>query len=253
MKKILGILLSTLLTLSLLASCGSKTTSETNTNTNNTSNNTTTTSAKYNDGTYTAYSDATPESKGYAYAEVTIKEDKITEVKLYEVNELGKLKDYANYPMKEAKTANEEMAKRFVEKNSADVDTFTGVTNSSEKYKQAVARALEMASKEKDAKKYLNGTFLASSDQNAKQGYALAYVTIQDDKITKVVLQEVGEDGKIKDYSTYPLKEAKTANEEMAKRFVEKNSADVDTFTGVTNSSEKYKEAVKKALEMATK
>jgi uncharacterized protein with FMN-binding domain len=251
MKKFLALVLSMLLLIPLFAACSKQTDNNTNSNTNNNAN--TATSTKYNDGTYIGYSDATPESRGFAYAEVTIKDDKITEVKLYEVNEYGKLKDYSTYPFKEAKTANEEMAKRFVEKNSADVDDYTGVTNSSKKYKEAVLRALEKASKEKDGKKYFDGTFLATSDQSAENGYALAYVTIKDDKITNVVLQEVGKDGKFKDYATYPLKEAKAANEEMAKRFVEKNSADVETVAGVTGSSKSYIEAVKKALEMATK
>jgi len=60
--------------------------------------------AKYKDGTYTAYS--TADDKGYAWAQITIKDDKITDVKLKEFDAIGNEKNFATYSYAPAKTAN---------------------------------------------------------------------------------------------------------------------------------------------------
>lgn len=203
----------------------------------------------YNDGTFKGISDA--DRHGYAVAEVTIKGDKITDVKLTEITEMGVVKDYATYPYKQAQAANQEMAKRFVAKNSPDVDIYTGATNSSNKYKQAVSRALERAKvKPTVTGTYFDGTFLGVSKAD-DHGFGVAWVTLSGGKIVKVELDEVTEKNQFKDWANYPYDKAKQAKVEMAKRFVEKNSADVDVFTGATSSSKKWKEAVANALNLA--
>lgn len=206
----------------------------------------------YKDGSYFAVSDA--DAHGYATALVTISNDRITRVVLNEITEKGVPKDYSKYPWPASKEAHEKLPAQFVAKNGTDVDVIAKATESTNKYKQAVARALEKARvSPTDKSKYFDGTFFGKS-ASGQHGYAVTRVTIKGDKITGVVLDWVSADGTMMDWA----KEAKSfptgvkARDEMAKRFVEKNSADVDVFTGATNSSQAYKEAVANALKAAT-
>ncbi|MEC9488888.1 MAG: FMN-binding protein [Halanaerobium sp.] len=204
---------------------------------------------KYTDGTYTAYSDAT--DNGYAWAKVTVKDDNITRVELMEITSKGNEKDYETYDYEPSVKAYEEMPERFEEADSAEVEIYSGATHSSEKYKQAVSRALDYA------RGGLSGTYFAGmfqgQSEKTENGYAIALVTIKDDKITAVELKEIGKDGEFKDFANYEYEPAVEANAEMPQRFVEANSYDVDIYSGATHSSENYQAAVKSALEHARK
>lgn len=203
----------------------------------------------YNDGTYKGVSQA--DDKGYATAEVTVQKDKITSVKLVEYTGLGVEKDYNTYPYAKAKEANAEMAKRFVGKSDAKVDTYAGATSSSKKYIEAVSFALEKAKKSPTVKStYFDGTFMGKSKAD-DHGYGIAWVTIKGDKITAVRVEDVTEQNVLKDWNTYPYKTTFEAKQAMEKRFVEKNSPQVDTFAGATHSSQKWIEAVTNALQAA--
>ncbi|HHY92575.1 MAG TPA: FMN-binding protein [Firmicutes bacterium] len=203
----------------------------------------------YNDGTYTAAADA--DDHGYALATVTIKDDKITAVQLKEVTEKAVDKDFNTYPYAPSKEANAEMAKRFVEKNSVDVDNYTKATHSSEKYKQAVNRALEKAKVTPAVTTtYFDGTFMGRS-KAGEHGYAIALVTIKGDKVTEVKLNEVTEKNEFKDYAKYPYKKSVEAHEQLPAKFVETNGRPVDTFTGATHSTAAFNAAVTSALELA--
>ncbi|ACL70628.1 FMN-binding protein [Halothermothrix orenii] len=205
--------------------------------------------SEFEDGTYTGYSNAT--EHGYAWAKVTIKDDDITDVKLMEITSKGNEKDYETYQYEPSVKAHEEMPEKFERANSADVENYSGATHSSEKFKQAVERALIQA-RGGYTGKYFDGTFQGRSDKT-EYGYAVALVTIKDDKITDVELKEVNGEGEWKDFSQYDWEPAVEANEEMPERFIEANSYDVDTYSKATQSSIKYKEAVKRALEHARK
>ena len=118
--------------------------------------------ATYNDGTYTAVSDA--DHHGYGLATVTISADKITKVDLKEFIETGAEKDFDTYKYKPSVQANQEMAQRIVKANSIHVDDYTKATSSSTKYKQAVARALDKAkTKPAVTTEYFDGVFLGKS------------------------------------------------------------------------------------------
>ncbi|AZO93887.1 FMN-binding protein [Halocella sp. SP3-1] len=200
------------------------------------------------DGTYTGFSDAT--DNGYAWARVTIEDDKITDVKLMEITSKGNEKDYETYSYEASVEAQQEMPDRFVEANSAKVDNYTGATHSSEKYKEAVSRALDYARGEEEDGKYYDGKFQGESERT-EYGYAVALVTIVDDKMNNVELQELDGEGEWKDFDNYDYEPAVEANEEMAERFVEENSVAVDLYTEATQSSIRYKEAVENALRHA--
>lgn len=110
--------------------------------------------------------------------------------------------------------------------------------------------ALTLALSSCGPKIYNNGTYKGISQADVN-GYAIAEVTVDKDKITAVRLSEVTELAVDKDYNTYPYPKAKEANIEMAKKFVGKSDANVDVVTQATMSSNKFIEAVKNALEKA--
>lgn len=200
-------------------------------------------------GIFTGYSNAT--ERGYAWAKVTMTGDDIKKVELMEILSSGNEKDYQTYKYEPAVKAYQEMPDRFVEADTADVDVYTGATDSSNKFKEAVTRALDYAAGGKQGK-YYEGKFQGSSERT-DYGYAVAWVTINDDKITAVELKEAGGKGEWKDFDIYEWEPAVEAHEEMPERFVEANSIDVDLYSNATQSSIRYKEAVRNALRHARK
>ncbi|MFP4016413.1 MAG: FMN-binding protein [Halanaerobiales bacterium] len=199
--------------------------------------------------TYTGYSEAT--DNGYAWAKVTIQGDDITEVELMEVLSTGNEKDYETYKYEPSVKAYQEMPQRFVEADSAEVDVYTGATHSSEKYIEAVSRALDYAEGGLEGK-YYDGTFQGESIKT-EYGYAVALVTLRDEEISDVELMEYGGDGEQKDFDIYEWDAAVEAHNEMPERFIEANSTEVDLYSNATQSSIRYKEAVGNALHHASK
>lgn len=219
------------------------------------------------DGDYVGYSDADPESHGEAKVQLSIKDGKITDVKIEEIQDGSTghaVKDLASYPHKPAQEGEAYFVQEFKGLSSVEeiqaVDDFAGITHSSEKFKLAAERALIKAGAEK-AGTYPDGTFMGYSDTAAEKGFATAYVTIKNNAIESVVLEEWQPDKenagafKLKDYATYALKEAKPGNDYFTQEFVGAASPEdidaVDDYAGVTHSSENYKAAVKMALEKA--
>jgi uncharacterized protein with FMN-binding domain len=203
----------------------------------------------YIDGTYKGVS--TADDRGYAVAEVTVKNDKITEVRLSEFTVFGAEKDLDTYEFEGAKKANEEISKQLVGRQDAAVSVYTGATISSKKYISAVSFALEKAKKNPDIKSvYFDGTFSGkSSIENG--GYGVALVTIENDMITKVRLLEFDDKDERRDYPTYSYTPVLQAKEQLERAFVDKNSAEVEGFTGATISSKRWIEAVSDALNAA--
>lgn len=206
----------------------------------------------YVDGTYEAYSDAN--ERGFGKVVVTIENDEIVDIELSEFRGTGVEKD-ENYTYDEFHEALAEMPGRFLEANSADVETFTGATSSSEKWIQAVERALEMALVEPaDDNEFFNGTFFGASDLG-ERGRSVAFVTFENDEIVEVVLHDtqLNDDGEAFKPEDYQYEEYFDAQEAMAERFIEANGTDVDTFTGATSSSNNWITAVERAMEAARK
>ncbi len=206
----------------------------------------------YADGTYEAYSDAN--ERGFGKVVVTIENDEIVDIELSEFRGTGVEKD-ENYSYDEFHEALAEMPGRFIEANSADVEIFTGATSSSDKWIQAVERAMEMALVEPaDDSEFFNGTFFGASDLG-ERGRSVAFVTIENDEIVEVVLHDtqLSDDGEEFKPEDYQYEEYFDAQEEMAERFVAANGTDVDTFTGATGSSNNWITAVERALEAASK
>lgn len=207
----------------------------------------------YSDGTYQAVSQAN--DKGYTWAKVVVENDKIKSVELKEFTGTGVEKDWATYPYVEAKSANEAMPGRFVQKNSWDVDVFAKATSSSDKYKEAVKLALEKAkAKPTTTTAYFNGTFMGKSAVDGRGSWGIVWVTIQNDKITAVNLAETyvtGGETVLKSADTYAYVEWHGAKAELPARFVAAGPsgvASVNAFAGATSSTDKWKAAMQNAL-----
>ncbi|WP_158005818.1 FMN-binding protein [Fervidobacterium thailandense] len=219
----------------------------------------------YKDGTFSGFSQG--DRYGYVKVEVTVKNDKIENVKIWEYDGLGieKLPETYGKRFPTLFEMHKEMVKRIVSKNTWDVDVYTGATISSNKVREAVKFALERAKAQESKHKYFDGTFMGTSNVTAR-GYGIAWVTIKDDKIINVVLEETRpktQDGKtVLDEAGRPVFELKPADyqwqayheakREMPKRFIEKQSTKVDVYTGATSSSRNWIQAVEKALEAAS-
>jgi len=107
-----------------------------------------------------------------------------------------------------------------------------------------------------EKKAYGDGDFKGVSED----GTVEVSLTIGDGKIESVQIVEFDKEGNQKDIETYlvcvgddrvPL--LSEAHPTLAKRIIEQNTWDIDIFTGATGSSNKIREAAKKALEAAKK
>lgn len=203
---------------------------------------------EYKNGRYIAVSDAT--QHGYVMAVVTVADNRITDVRLTEIDGAGNPKP-ATYPWEPYHTAMEQLPQRFIEGNAADIDIVTGATSTSQKAIQAVARALLKAT-DPGPGRYFDGTFFGRSAAD-DHGYGTALVTIKDDQIVAVVLGEINADGSVKNYDEYPHETTVKGKTEMEQRIVEAGNTDVDMITGATGSSQKWISAVQNALRMAEK
>ncbi|MBT9151807.1 MAG: Electron transport complex subunit RsxG [Firmicutes bacterium] len=218
----------------------------------------------YRDGTFTAFSDAN--DRGYMEVEITIKNDKITAAHVHGYDGLGleKPETYRHQPFLTAKA---ELPKRIVAANSWDIDLVSGATTSSNQVRMATLRALQKARvTPTTTAQFFDGTYMAISDRG-ERGWAIAWVTIGNDKITNVVFHETTaardaagavipnqfirknvDPASPGFYQFAPYHEARI---ELPKRFVAANSATVDVFTGATGTSTNVIAAVTRAIEMA--
>ncbi|MCC5910703.1 MAG: FMN-binding protein [Clostridiaceae bacterium] len=248
MKKVLMLLLAMVMIISLIGCSSPAATpdeepAEVETSVEGTTN-------KYNDGTYTAVSDAN--TRGYNMATITIENDVIVNVELEEFQAMNnpKPEDYSYEAYHEAKDV---LPERFVEANGTAVEVVTNATSSTTKWQQAVERALEKALVEPaSTNEYFDGVFFGASEVG-ERGTKFARVTIENDTIIEVELTETtipdGEENfKDEDYGFDTWHEAVEA---MPARFVEANGTDVEIFTGATSSSTGWMEAVEDALENA--
>jgi len=155
--------------------------------------------AAYQDGTYVAVSDAT--QHGYLMAIVTIKDGQDRPGAL-DGDERFWRSQAGDLSVGAVSRSDESAARAFVEANSWDVDIVAQATGTSESARTAVRRALEKASGTATGK-YFDGTFFGRSPAD-EHGYGTALVTIENDRIVAVTLNEVLPDGTWKDFETYP-------------------------------------------------
>ncbi|MDN5277900.1 MAG: hypothetical protein PWR01_1865 [Clostridiales bacterium] len=148
MKKLLSVGLIVLLTIALLTACGGGAANDSNKQDQGTE------TAAYKDGTYKAEEPQFDDHGWKGQIEIKVEGGKITEVNYDEVNQEGKKKsedtDYQKR-FKEQKNvdllnAYETLEKDLVEKQNPDaVDTYTGATGTTQKFKTLAKEALKEA------------------------------------------------------------------------------------------------------------
>jgi len=223
---------------------------------------------EYNDGVFEAVSD---ESRGYARVRLFISRDEILEADIIEYDNTGMAKDpdvYGGDRYTMLPEAHETLKQQIVQENTWDVDTVTDATSTSDKVRQAAQRAMEKALVERpDDGEYFDGTFMGVSEQGPR-GWGIAIVTIENDEIVGVQLEETtvrrDEDGEVamdaKQRALWDLKDEDyqwdqfhEAQEAIAEAIVEAQDPQVDVYSEATSSSLMWMEAVEDALQNATR
>jgi len=205
--------------------------------------------ANWVDGTYEAWSDAGPQSIGYA--KVTIENGKIVSIILREYTNILVEKDFKVYPWPEAAEANRVIGQKIVEAQSTNVDIITKATGSSTMYIQAVERALMKADPNAKLGKYFDGVFYGRSHWDSHGYYELVKVTIKNDKIEDIQFQRV-----LTDYTLLDPADYKWPLEEYWQKYTEQAKVSepgfVDVITGATGLTLTANMAVRDALSRAT-
>ena len=201
------------------------------------------------DGTYEGFSDPGP--RGYVAAELVIEDGEIVDAKLMEFDGQGERKTADTYDYEPWIEAENELPEQIVANQSSDIDAVSGATSTSDKFEQAVKRALgeEEAFAVGD---YQDGVYQAESDPTDRGDYVEVSVTILLGTIVDVDMAEYREDGSEKDPDEYDHEPWVEAVETLPAAVVDAQSADVDTVSGATSTSELFQQAVQRALDQAS-
>ncbi|HCC33266.1 MAG TPA: hypothetical protein DEQ28_05100 [Clostridiales bacterium] len=220
----------------------------------------------FRDGVFTAVSDGEPH--GYARVTLFIAGDRIVDAQIDEYDGYGLLKQYplyhALFPL--LGEAHATLEDRMEAAGTWDVEAFTGATGTSARVRGAARRALDRALVERPGDgTYFDGTFMGVSDRSGR-GWGLAWVTLQDDRITAVRLEQTmperDAEGEVavddwlnalwaladERHPHPPFHEARVA---IAEAMVKAQGPQVDAFTGATGSSRAWMQAAERALEAA--
>lgn len=222
---------------------------------------------KMKDGTYKAtYSHL--DGKGWKPAiTIEVKDGKIVKADYDYFNLDGKRKsqdaDYNTRMKAKSGVGPAEYVVKFneslVKNQAADkIDAVAGAT-SSHKHAVALAKAAIEAAAKGDTKEVIlptNDTYTAKGATDERGWTPQVSITFENDKITKVVLEELDKDGKKKsenaEYNTNMKAKSgvsfKEAAETLSKKYLETGKA--DTVAGATSTSSKFAELVEKAKAM---
>ncbi|ACB85573.1 FMN-binding protein [Natranaerobius thermophilus] len=201
-------------------------------------------------------------SRGFVKADIVLDGEEFVDVSLVEYDDQGRRKeiDYQydvenwadnrdDYPeeYESLQEMHDDLIARFMDANSAEIDTITGATSTSEKAQDAVEKALTEGA--------FDGTFMGLSSVNERGGWNIAFVTFENSEITEVELEEIQKtddgDYEMKD-EDYDWDEFHEAKEDLPEMFIEaEEPTEVDNITGATGSVDRWKEAVKDAMEKA--
>ncbi len=195
------------------------------------------------DGIFEGASDAT--DKGYVAATVKIEGGKIVDVEMKEFRGDGSLKTPETYTYEPWHEAVEKLPQAVIAVQSAEIDAVTGATSTTEKFKQAVRRAL--GEEKQPEKRYADGRFEGISDPS-RTGYVAVEMVVQQGTITQVIMQEFRGDLSLKTKETYDYEPWHKAFDELPAAVIKSQSADIDVVTGATSTSNKFKQAVRRAL-----
>lgn len=223
----------------------------------------------YVDGEYTIIADHV-DSHGWApMVKVTIADGKITSGKMDYMKPGGDLKSedesYAISMSEQAgikpKEAYDELNKRIIEAQQANVEAVSGATSSSNWFNKLASIALEKAETGEKGKFYvpLDDSYSASNegfDEQGRQGEIS--ITYSDNKIASVEYTEVNKQGNKKEedesFQTQMKSETGVSWNEAVKQLEEQlveeqDYGKVDAVTGATHTSENFKTLAQQAIE----
>lgn len=264
--KVLSVVLTLILSIGLLSSCGKKPVNDTPAPANGT-----TTSGAFKDGIYKAIYDRNDVRNWKAFVEITVKDGKVAEAKYDYTNDKGEMrtdnKGYSDafkaangYTPKEGFT---KLGERLVAAQDAEkVDTLTGATHSTKNFKQLAAAALESAKKGDTAEAviplYQDGVYKVAFDNFDAHGWkGQIELEIKDHKISNITFDYVNKDGKLKTQDegykaameksgTYPGKFIPELQQSLLDKQI---ISTVDAVAGATASSNDFKALVEFALD----
>nr|WP_222108803.1 FMN-binding protein [Streptomyces cupreus] len=165
--------------------------------------------------------------KGPVQVEVTFDGDKIASVRMLQ---------QPDHPQTTA--AVPKLIEETLEAQSADIDTVSGATITSEGYKESLQAALDEQGTAASASPSPSSEVVAGSTVNTEKGAVQVEVTFEGDKIASVrMLQQP-------DHPQTTAAVPKLIEETLAAQ-----SADIDTVSGATITSDGYKESLQAALD----
>jgi len=216
----------------------------------------------YTDGSYSAVYDAFDSHGWKPQMTMEVKNGKITSADFDYVNKSGQLKSedqaYAermtSITKKDVtpKEAGEEMAKQLKKAQVGPVDGISGATSSADDFNALAAALIKNAKAGKTAEVVLpmNDTYKVSDEADERGYTATIAVTYKDGKIASVEFDEeneemVGKEGN-EDYNSRMADKSGISWDEAQAQLIEQlkktgNPEDVDTVTGATSLSERFK------------
>jgi len=266
MKKSLTVILAVLLIVTLVAGCGQRKPQEQAPPDQSNSGNE---NVSYEDGVYYAEKADFDDHGWKAMATVIVNGGKITNVFFDEINEDGILKSFdteysTNMKDKSGTTpldAYNNLEQSLVSKQNPDnVDAVTGATHSSDTFKELVKQALA-GSPVEAAGDYVDGLYKATENDFDDHGWkAIAAVIIKDGKVVTAAFDEINkDDGHYKSVDEQYAKNMEDksgttpaeAIQVLSKSLIDKQDADVDSVTGATGTTTKFKTLMEEALSLA--
>ncbi|GAB6100212.1 hypothetical protein JCM16358_20910 [Halanaerocella petrolearia] len=197
---------------------------------------------EYKDGTYIGY---VPDNHGDVVVKVEINQNKIADVRIF-----NPVKKEGRYPHGPSVKLFNQYPRQVVNRQSVNVDTVSGATESYNDYVTAVKMALQIA-----AGRYNDNIYYGISKDFGDDGYALLQVTVKGEQIKEVEIipGESSTGGKLAPDKSrgYPHQPAAKAYQKFPELVVRKQETEIDTISGATYSTKAYNNALQQALKQA--
>lgn len=222
---------------------------------------------EYEEGVYSVQEGEFDDHGWKPMVTLIVENGKITKAYYDEINEEDQLKSFDQDYLERWKensgenllTAGPKLAEALIEQQDPDgIDDISGATSTCEKFKDLVATVLEESPQSDEGNGYYDGLFKAEGQYDERGWKAFVAVVVRDGNITNAYYDEVNKDtGKFKSYNDEYLtnwKENSGTNMKEARPILvqnlidQQNPEEVDTVSGATSTSDKFKELMQKAL-----
>ncbi|MBA1333945.1 MAG: hypothetical protein HPY66_0338 [Firmicutes bacterium] len=198
---------------------------------------------------------------------IIVNNGKIVKAHYDEINQENNLKGFDQEYLDDWKdksgtnllTAEKKLVDSLIEKQDPEqVDSVTGATSTTGKFKDLAAKALKNNPQDKKSSGYYNGLFKAELDFDERGWKPYAAVIVRNEKIAGAYYDEVNKDTeKLKSYDDdynqqwqeKSVENLRSARPKLIDSLLEKQKpGEVDAVTGATSTTSKFKELMQKAL-----